>query len=272
MTLLNPIQTSRIHIAQTHLKRSGKVWFAIAGVGQLAFIGFILAYYGVRTAMGDYAGWNDKPLIDGHIEGDIGGNIIFAAHTLIAALMTLTGLFQLLPSMRRRVPRLHRLSGRIFLVTACFLALSGIGLAVFRGTYLSVVSAVAICINGVLILAFAAPTLCYAMQRKIAQHQLWAMRLFLAANGVWFLRVGLMGWAVLSQGTGMNRTLSGPADIVLVFGCYLIPLGVYELYRRAAQSTSMVLTYAATGVVGVASVFTALGVFGTISFMWLPVL
>ncbi|MEE4109048.1 MAG: hypothetical protein V2I24_06855, partial [Halieaceae bacterium] len=45
------------------LRRSALAWFAMAAVGQLAFVYFIVAYYGTRTAAGNYAGWDDKPLI-----------------------------------------------------------------------------------------------------------------------------------------------------------------------------------------------------------------
>ena len=271
MTSLNPTQITNQFSPPKLLIASGRAWFGVAAIGQLAFIGFILVYYGTRTLAGDYAAWNDKQLIDGHIEGDPIGNLSFAAHVFIAAIMTLTGLLQLWPRLRRDAPRLHRYSGRVFLITACFLALSGLGLGLIRGTYLSYVSLVAISFNAVLILVFAGFTVRFAVQRQIAQHQIWAMRLFLVANGVWFLRVGMMGWLVLAQGpVGMTSTLSGPADIVLVFGCYLIPLAVYEIYRQAQQRQTALLTVPALCVMALATAFTALGVFGTIGFMWLP--
>ena len=59
------------------LTLSVKSWFAIAAVGQLAFIYFILRYYGSRTAAGDYAAWDEKPLIEGYVAGDTIGNLMF---------------------------------------------------------------------------------------------------------------------------------------------------------------------------------------------------
>lgn len=250
---------------------AGVLWFVIAAVGQTAFIGFILAFYGVRTATGRFAAWNDKPLIDGYIEGDATGNVVFAAHVLLASLVTLCGLMQLVPGLRRRSPRLHRWSGRTFLVVAIFMALSGVWLAVVRGTYLSLISAVAILINALLILVFAGLAWRHAIKRRFDQHRLWALRTFMVVSGVWFLRVGLMGWVVVNRGpVGMTKDMSGPADIVLTFGSYLIPLAVLQFHVMAEKSDGSVVKAMAAILLTAASVFMAAGVFGTIAFMWLP--
>ncbi len=252
---------------------SGRIWFMVAAFGQAAFIWFILAFYGARTAAGDFAGWNDKPLIDGYVEGDHAGNLMFAAHVLLASVLTLAGLMQLIPPLRRRFPGWHRWTGRVFLTVATFMALSGVWLAVVRGTYLSVVSAVAILINAVLILIFAALAWRNAVKRRIDTHRKWAMRTFMVVSGVWFLRVGLMGWVIVNQGpVGMTDTMSGPADVVLTFGSYLIPLALLELYFRAGESANAVLKAFTATLVFTAAAFTALGVFGTITLMWWPYL
>ena len=95
----------------------------------------------------------------------------------------------------------------------------------------------------------------------------------MVVSGVWFLRVGLMGWIVVNQGpVGMTKDMSGPTDIVLTFGSYLIPLAVLELHGMAERSASGGLKVAAAAVVTAASVFMALGVFGTIAFLWGPYL
>lgn len=253
------------------LRWSGIGWFVVAATGQLAFIVFILAFYGVRTAQLNFPGWNDKPLIDGYIAGDNAGNAVFAAHVLLASVMTLCGLMQLIPRLRQSRPRLHRWTGRIYLTLAVVEALSGIWLTVVRGTYLSQISAIAILIDAILILGFAGLTLRNAVRRRIDRHRIWAMRTFMVASGVWFLRVGLMGWVLINQGpVGMNDTLSGPADIVLTFGAYLIPLAVLELYLAAGRSSRPGLKLVTTLVLGLGTAFTAIGVFGTVALMWGP--
>lgn len=264
---------SRRDIAARALSWAGGLWFCVAVVGQAAFIGFILAYYGVRTATGNFAAWNDKPLIDGYIAGDDAGNAVFAAHVLLASVVTLGGLLQLAPALRRRWPAAHRWTGRVFIVISMFMALSGFWLAAVRGAYLSVISAVAIVINGLLILVFATLTWGAAAKRRFEQHRQWAMRTFVVVSGVWFLRVGIMGWVVLNQGPrGMTDDMSGPADIVLTFGSYLIPLAVLELYFRAQSGAGAPVKALAAAALGLASIYTAVGVFGTIALMWGPYL
>ena len=259
-------------VASTALRWSGLLWFTVAAVGQTAFIGFILAFYGVRTATGDFAGWNDKPLIDGYVAGDDMGNIVFAAHVLVASIVTLGGLMQLIPAIRSRLPRLHRWTGRIFLVLSIGMALSGAWLALVRGTYLSTASNVATLVNAVLILIFAGLAWRAALGRRFDQHRLWAMRTFMVVSGVWFLRVGLMGWVVLNRGpAGLTDDMSGPVDSVFTFGSYLIPLAVLELYF-AAQRGGAILKTITAAVVVIAAAYTAAGVFGAVAFMWAPYL
>lgn len=255
------------------LRWAGILWFVVAAIGQAAFVGFILAFYGTRTVAGNYAGWNDKPLIDGYISGDQTGNFVFAAHVLLASLVTLAGLMQLVPAIRRAFPALHRWSGRTFLVVAGVMALSGFWLTLVRGTSLSDVSSAAIVIDGLLILIFGALAWRHAVKRRFDQHGVWAMRTFMAVSGVWFLRIGIMGWVLVNQGpVGMSGTLSGPADIVLVFGSYLIPLGLLELYFRAGRSAHAAPKLLTAALVLFAAAFTAIGVFGTIALMWGPYL
>lgn len=191
-------------------------------------------------------------------------------HVLLAAVVTFSGLMQLVPVLRRRAPGLHRWNGRVFLTTAVIMTLGGLWLTWGRGAYLSLISAVAVSMDGLLILIFAALAWRTAVQRDVEAHRRWAMRAFLAVNGVWFLRVGLMAWAIATGGLGMNNTLSGPADVVLQFGAYLIPLAVFEAYRHAGRSPQLaVKRLTAASMILIAGV-TALGVFGAVAFMWGP--
>lgn len=250
----------------------GGLWFVTATFGLLAFVHFVAAYYGSRTLRGDFAAWNDKPLIDGYVAGDAAGNAVFAAHVLPAAVMTLSGILQLLPQLRR-VPALHRWNGRLFLTLACFLALSGLYLVWVRGTYLSLISGISVSLNGVLILAFAALAWRFAAARRFDLHRRWAMRTFMVANGVWFFRVGLMAWVILNQGpVGMSEDLSGPADIAIQFGSYLLPLAALEAWFLARTGTRAA-TKLVVGVSVVAAVLVmVVGIFGTVALMWGPYL
>ncbi|RYE74801.1 MAG: DUF2306 domain-containing protein [Oxalobacteraceae bacterium] len=254
---------------QIWLRRAATLWFAIAAAGQAAFVWMILAHYGAKTLAANYGGWNDKPLIKGHVPGDTAGNIMFAAHVLLAALVTTGGLMQLVPAIRRNAPWLHRWTGRMFFSVAIFMALGGLWLTWVRQTYLSIISAAAVSLDGVLILICAIIAWRFARKRNFAAHRRWAIRAFMVVNGVWFLRVGLMAWVLVSGGgMGMNRSLSGPADIVIQFGAYLIPLAMLELYFRAQDSRSLLAKRMVAALLMLSAAVTLLGIGGAIAFMW----
>lgn len=145
---------------------SGRAWFTVAAIGQIAFIIFIVAFYYFSTFSGDFEAWNKKPLIKGYQSGDSTGNLMFAVHVVLAGIMTLTGLLQLIPQIRSVVPAVHRLSGRIFVTLACALALGGLWLGWVRETRLSDISAYAIAINALLILVCAVPTVTFAIRDR----------------------------------------------------------------------------------------------------------
>lgn len=255
------------------LNWSGRAWILSAILGQLGFIVFIAMFYGLRIFSGDFAGWNDKPIIDGYIQGDTTGNYMFAIHVLFAAVMTLSGVIQLIPKIRARLPFVHRVSGRIFLSTGCLLAIGGLWMTWVRGTHMHISGAYAISIDALLILVFAVLTVKFAIRRNIKVHQRWAMRFFMVASAVWFLRVAMMGWMIIAQGpVGMTQDMSGPTDFVMMFGCYLIPLAIYELYKFAEASSFSWIKVATASLVFIATGFTILGVFGSIAYMWWPYL
>lgn len=258
---------------QTLLRRTAQAWFGVAAVGQLAFVGFILLYFATRSLTGNWATWDDKPLIEGYTAGDPVGNVMFMLHVLLAAVVTAGGLVQLVPWLRRRWPALHRWNGRVFVAVGAFLALGGLWLTWVRGTRLSdnVLLGLPITVNGLLILWFCWQAYHHARARRFDVHRRFALRAFLAVNGVWFLRIGMMAWIVLNQGMrGMNATMSGPADIGIALAAYFLPLAILQLYFRAERTGSRADALLAAGAIGAGVLVTAVGVFGTVAFMWGP--
>ncbi|MEM6544813.1 MAG: DUF2306 domain-containing protein [Pseudomonadota bacterium] len=253
------------------LSKSVRSWFAVAMLGQLAFVGFIALFYGLRTARGEFQAWDDKPLIEGYTAGDLLGNLVFITHVLTAAVITLGGLHQLLPALRNRWPISHRIVGRVFVATAYFMAFSGLWLSWIRGTMLSTVSAFATTGNALLILWFVTAAWFFAMRGSIAVHRQWALRAFVVVNGVWFFRIGIMAWILINQGpVGMDKTLSGPADIAISFGSYLLPLALLELYFLGQRSLRRHTRGLASAGLLAGTAITAIGVFGAVAFMWAP--
>jgi hypothetical protein len=185
--------------------------------------------------------------------------------------MTLAGLLQLVPVVRRRWPRLHRWSGRAFLATAAMLALGGLWLTWGRGSHLTVIGAVAISVDAALILAFGAMAFITARARDFAGHRRWALRSFIVASGVWFMRVGYIAWGLTTGGAGIARGMSGPFDLVWGFATYLLPLAVLELYLRAERGSPRTQRAMAAGL-WLSSIVILGGSIGAWFVMWMPYL
>ena len=216
------------------LGRAATFCYLTIAAGQLLFVTFILLYYYVRTLSGNFAGWNDKPIITGFVAGDTTGNMFFAVHVLMAAVITFGGLVQLVPAIRTRWPALHRWNGRLYLVSALTLALGGLWMTWGRGTWLALGGAIGITLDALLIIAFAVLAWRAARTRRFVEHRRWAIRLFAVASAVWFMRVGYMAWGLTTGGAGIGKAMDGPFDLFLAIANSLLPLAVAEIYLRAS--------------------------------------
>ena len=250
------------------LRYAAAGWVAVAAAGQLAFLWFIVAFYGPSTLGGHFADWNRKSLITGYVEGDAAGNLQFAIHVVLAALITTSGLIQLVPQIRMRAPAFHRWNGRIYLLTAALMSLGGLWLVWGRGTYLTLTGALSISAVGVLMLAASVMAYREARGRRFAAHRRWALRVFLLASAVWFQRVGYMAWIILNGGpAGIGPRMDGPFDIALGFAIFVVPLAVLELFFRAERGGPG-LKWATAGALAVVTGIMAVGIFGTVAIMW----
>lgn len=247
--------------ADRALNAAAAVWLGAALIGQWLFLAYIAAFYGSSIATGNLEAWNRLAAIGAtqtYRPGDAVGNTAFAAHALAAGIIAFGGALQLMPAVRRRWPTFHRWNGRVFLTTVVGLSLSGFYLVWVRNKDPGLGSTT---INGVLILAFAALALRAALQRDIASHRRWALRLYLVSNAQWFLRVGVFGTFVGARGLGVKL----PGDLVFTtwtFACFLLPLAVLELYLRAGDSSRPAARYAAAGVIGALTLLMAVGIVG----------
>ena len=246
-------------------------WFIVTLIGQALFLGYIIGFYVPPVALGDIAAWSrNKAVIDGYVAGDAAGNLQFGVHVLMAAILTFGGILQLWPALRRRAAGFHRWNGRVFVAAATIAATGGLWLVWIRGSRLGWASATGITLNALLILVFIALAWRAARARDFATHQRWATRAFLAVSGVWFLRVGMMAFALIGiGGLGLPKSRAQDFFAVWSFGSTLVPLLVYELYRRAKSPGG---SYAMGGGLLVLTLVMALGIAGAALMMWAPAL
>jgi len=255
-------------IAGKLLKSAAVLWFLVAVVGQIAFAAHVFLFYGGRAMDGNVAAIN-KRLINGFIEGDPLGNFVLVLHLVFAFVITVGGPLQLVPQIRNNAPTFHHWNGRIYLLAALVMALGGFYMVWTRGVLGGFANHFGISLNGLFIVVFAAIAVRHAIARNIDTHRRWALRLFLAVSGVWFLRVGYMAWIILNRGpVGMSDNLDGPFDTFNVFASFLLPLAVLELYFRAQDSDRSGVKLAMAVALLALTALTALGVFGTITIAW----
>jgi len=75
-------------IAIATLEAAAQFWFVVAVIGQWAFLYYVLAFYGRSTFSGNFQVWTKHTFLrQGYIAGDIAGNLGFAAHALLAAVI-----------------------------------------------------------------------------------------------------------------------------------------------------------------------------------------
>ena len=266
--------SASIASANAALAASARLWFVTALIGQWAFFYYIAAFYDAATLRGDFAAWsNNRLLLKGYIPGDTAGNLAFAAHVLLAAIVTFGGALQLIPQIRARFIYLHRWNGRLFLLTAIAGALSGLYMIWVRGSRANFTAGVATSLDAALIIAFGVLAWRAARARAIAAHRRWALRTFIVANGVWFQRVGIFAWMVSHHtSVGMSKQFDGWFDLSWAFGCYLFPLAVLELYLRVKESARPRSRYVMAASILLLTALMGFGIYSAYMFVWRPFL
>lgn len=263
-TALAAAPRSRVESGPALLRRSAAFWWAAAIIGQWAFLYYIARVYGTTTLSGNFAAWaRNHMLIKGYVPGDTVGNLSFGVHALLAGVIAFGGTLQLIPWIRDRAIAVHRWNGRLFMLTAIGVSLTGFYMVWVRHATTTLVGAIAISGNGALIIACALVAWRMVLAGDIERHRRWALRAFMVANGQWFFRVGLFGWILINRGPFLvGDNLDGPFAIFWSFGCYLVPLVLLELYLRAKKSARPFAQFATAGVIGAATLYMSVGMFG----------
>ncbi len=110
-----------------------------------------------------------------------------------------------------------------------------------------------------------------AKKRNISLHKIWAIRLYLAANGVLFFRFMIFAWFLLFGTLGVDTTtFTGPTVLAVSICSYVIPLLIAELVRHAETTTNKIITIATASLMVLISIIFLVGLFGIVLAEWYP--
>ena len=267
-----PLRAVAPEFSTRALTLAAGLWVGATVAGLAVFAAYIAALYAWGLVSGDLDRWNAVlPTGHGYVVGDTRGNIALGTHVIAAIAVGVCGAVQLLPGVRRRAPRVHRWSGRIFLALGMGAALSGALIALTRGPVAGPYMAVGNLTDAALVLGFALLAWRAARRRDFERHRRWALRAFIVIFGVWFYRLMMMLWFAANGGpVGHTDAFDGPWDIFLAFGHFLLPLAMLELYLAAQARGGAAVRLAVAGLVGVAALATVAGTVLASLGMWLP--
>lgn len=256
-------------IANQWLKYSATFWFVAILAGQWFFFYYIIAFYGFSVINDNMQIWNrweplgSKP----YHAGDFAGNLAFAAHAIGAGIVAFGGALQLIPKIRSRFPRFHKINGYVYLITVFALAISGFYLVWIRGASPNTESEIGTTINGFLILGFAYLTVRSAIAKDIKNHRKWALRLFLVSNAQWFLRVGVFSYLITGTTLGFKPSFGDPFFFIWTFGCFVLPLAALQMYFYAQEKNNKPLKFITSGILCLLTLLMLVGIVGLTPFL-----
>jgi hypothetical protein len=271
MAAVAAVQASTSARYQAFLKWAARSWIAVAALGQGLFAGYVLVLYGRAAWAGDFERWNSV-FPRGYRAGEPLANLLVAVHLSFTVLLVVIGFSQLWAALRRRAPALHRWNGRLYLLGAVLMAISGWIMLSHPAPSTTGLKAQATALNGLVMLLCAAAAWRAARRRDWPSHRRWALRLLLAVSGVWFFRLGLMLWLMIWRApVGFDpQTFQGPFLDSLAFAQFLLPLAVLQLYFIAEQRRSTAWNLGAGLSLTASTTLTAAGIAAATLGLWLP--
>lgn len=191
------------------------VRFLWSGVIFLAFLGVAVATRRavvlLRPALAAAgAARNPAAQLDTHFAAE---RVLTLAHVIPAMLFMILGPLQFVKRLRAIYPRIHRWSGRVFLLSSGVVGFSGLRMALGK-TIGGLDEKVAILLFGTFFLLALAKALWHAMHRQFAQHREWMIRGFgvgLAIAAIRPIMAAFFAAALIQRHTPQPQNFFGTA-------------------------------------------------------------
>jgi len=194
----------------------------------LIFGCYILLFYALAYVQGDTGQWNR--VLPGLYDANNGRSTAgIAVHFVGGGIILILGCLQLLEGVRKKYPRLHRISGRVYVLASIAAAVGGLVFIALKGTIGGAVMDIAFTGYGLLMLLAAVQTVRFARAGDFERHRAWAIRLFALAIGSWLYRMGYGFYIGFSDQSGHTEDFRGWFDYFMDFWFYLPNLVVAEI-------------------------------------------
>ncbi len=164
-------------------------------------------------------------------DGPISNGAIFM-HMLLGGLIMVLAPLQLIARVRTDYPQVHRVAGRVVVMSSIAVALGGLLYIASRGTIAGSLMDIGFALYGALMLGAAVQTVRFARASDAARHRNWALRLLVLAMGSLIFRLHYVLWYILTDGLWSNEQLTGTFDKVQYFAFYLPYLALLEVWMR----------------------------------------
>ena len=260
---LDPTTGLPLQQAPAAVRWSSWILLAVLWSSIGAFGASILATYVHDGLTGQGQRWNEGVLPGLFDPERLLATLGIGLHFAMGGVLMLLIPLQLIGSLRRRYPALHRWSGRISVAAAMLAGIGGLGFIFTQGTIGGTPMDVGFALYGALVVLASVNTFRFARARQWLRHRAWAIRLFALAIASWLYRVEYAGWSIATNGAGRTDTFDGPFDVFMAFFFYIGALAVAEVYlrtRRERPRTAVVvmstaLLLASTAVLAVLTYF-----------------
>jgi hypothetical protein len=140
-----------------------------------------------------------------------------------------------------------------------------------RGTVGNIFTHSLVFFNGLVVLFTASFAIVAIRKKNIQAHQNWAIRLYLAANGVLFFRLTIFAWFMFFGSAGVNTdNFTGPAVYMVGISSYVLPIVLFECCRLVKQTNNTLSCIVMTLIVAIIAVVFLVGLFAITVGNWFP--
>jgi len=213
------------------------------GIAGLVLLFVLIQGFVWHSAWRGALGLSGDVVVLGRLAGPTASTVAIFAHMVTGALVTVLSVVQLAGPIRRRWPRVHRISGRVLAPLALVTGIAGLIYIAMRGTVGGPVMSVAFGLYGVLMVVAAVQTPRLAMARDYVRHRRWGLRLIVLGLGSWLYRLHYGLWFGITCsigddvcGLGIERDFTGVFDRIQVFAFFVPYLLILEWVLRRERT------------------------------------